>query len=285
MPTPRFVAIVRAITAALVMATIISTLPAATTASTRPAMATRTTSLTRLSEWRILAHINALRADYGLAPLRMARGVRRVAQARSKSMKDLNYFGHYSPRGRTAGDVMNARGVRYHSWNENIGWVTWLGAETTSSAVVDAWRRSRGHRENLLSRTWNYVGIGVVRDGLASYMTVVFVNQSDHTAPVAGMTGSRHVLSVATAAAGGTKAVTVQWWGHDRILQQRTSGLRSFKVQMRKAGGHWQTVRRATTARQLTMQLHQGTYQFRVRAKDRKGNVGRWGRPLVVDVN
>ena len=58
------------------------------------------------AEWAVLSEMNRVRDNQGLAPLRMAEDVREVARERSRSMKRLDYFGHVSPCGVDAGDLL-----------------------------------------------------------------------------------------------------------------------------------------------------------------------------------
>jgi hypothetical protein len=138
----------------------------------------------------------------------------------------------------------------------------------------------------MLSNDFNYVGIGVARSNGVAYFTTIFLLQRDHTAPRSGMVASASGISVAATAAG-TRSVTVRWWGRDPLLQRNHAGIRSFTVQHKRVGGTtgWQTVRSKTLTHSLTMTLTAGRHKFRVRAVDKRGNVGNWRRPVVVSVN
>ncbi|HIQ05517.1 MAG TPA: hypothetical protein EYH31_07440, partial [Anaerolineae bacterium] len=66
----------------------------------------------------------------------------------------------------------------------------------------------------------------------------------------------------------------VRWEGQD---QAAGSGLASYEVQFRDGAGIWQTWFSSTTATSATFQGQRGhTYAFRVRARDRAGNLGRF---------
>lgn len=278
MPAFRPITVGRVATAALAAVMTLSLLPAATLGSSGPPQ------VVKHGEWKALAAINHLRENRGLKPLRMAFRVREVARDRSRDMRQYDYFSHASPSGRDAATLLSRYKVSYMAGSENIGWVSFMGTwENTAEAMVKAWFDSSGHRANLLSQDYNYVGIGAARSGNAVYWTAIFVRQKDHTAPKAGMIASTTGLSLASNDAG-KRSVTISWWGHDRALQRHTSGLKGFIVQKRKPDGTWRTLRYMTRTRSMTMRLQEGTHKFRVRAVDNRGNKSGWRHPLKVTV-
>jgi hypothetical protein len=255
---------------------ILSLLPAATLGYNQPPKELKQ------AEWQVLSLMNHYRANRGLRPLRMANRVHLVARDRSRDMRNKGYFAHGSPTGESAGTLLHKRGVRHFGWGENIGWISFLGWDQTTRGMVDAWKGSSGHNRLLLTRDYNYVGIGIAKTKTSAYYTIVFVKQNDHTAPASGMVASSTGLSVASAE-GGRRSVTVRWWGRDRLLQHSTAGIRGFTVQKRTRNG-WQTLRRNTLTHSLTANLAEGTHKFRVRAVDKRGNKGNWRRQLTVTV-
>lgn len=266
--------------AALAGAMLLSIIPAASTM----AGVADAPKVVRQAEWNILARHNNYRASRGLAPLRMAQQARLAARQRSQEMKNLNYLSHTSPTGKHATTLLARRGVNYQAGAENIGRVSWLGWDAVNKGVMNAWKNSSGHRQNILSTNFNYVGVGIARNNSKVYFTVIFLLQKDHSAPQSGMLAASTGISVA-AASDGSRNVTVRWWGRDRLLQRNTSGIRSFTVQYKKAGGSWRTVREATLTKSLTKNLSEGAHFFRVRSVDNRGNRGSWGRTLRVTVH
>lgn len=279
MPVSRTITIGRVATAALAAVMSLSLLPAATVGYDEPPR------VVRQAEWKALGAINNLRIERGLKPLRMAQRVRLVARDRSRDMRSYSYFSHASPSGSDAAALLGQRNVSYMAGSENIGWISFTDTwEKTARAMVRGWFGSSGHRANLLSSDYNYVGIGAARSGKAVYWTAIFVRQKDHTAPTAGMIASQTGLSLASND-GGKRTVTIRWWGHDRALQRHTSGLKGFTVQKRKADGTWRTIRYLTKTRSLTTRLSEGTFWYRVRAVDKRGNSSGWRRPLKVTIH
>jgi hypothetical protein len=71
--------------------------------------------------------------------------------------------------------------------------------------------------------------------------------------------------------------------GHGRVMLRWSardtggSGLRAYRLQVRKPHGHWRTVLRATRRHKLRYRgARAGRYAFRVRAVDKAGNRSRW---------
>jgi uncharacterized protein YkwD len=275
MSTLRHIPTRRAIPAALALGMLMSILPAGMS------LGADGPSAVERAEWSVLSEINRVRENQGLAPLRMAGGLRAVAEDRSLSMRRLDYFAHVSPGGVDAGDMLRARGVPHRSWSEVIGWTTSMDVEIGSRWMVDWWKNSPGHRAVILSRAYNYAGVGIVRNGGTILWTVVVASQPDHTPPITGFyssSASRQALLAAD------QRTTVHWWGRDRRLSTRTAGLHSFTIQHRREGGRWHTVRRRISAKQASFALPSGTHYFRIKARDNRGNVGHWKGPLQVVV-
>ena len=281
MPTFRTISIRRAAVAALAGVMILSLLPATAMAgSTAPSKAVRQ------AEWQVLGEINRYRASRGLAPYRMAQQARIAARMRSTEMRNLNYLSHHSPTGRHATTLLAQRGVKYQAGAENIGRISFLNWDVTIKGMMDGWKGSSGHNASILSKSFNYVGIGVAKSNRVAYFTTIFLLQRDHTKPVTGMSASATGMTVAATAAG-TRYTTVKWWGKDPVLARNHAGIKYYTVQHKRVGGKkgWQTVRAKTLRTALSMTLTKGHHKFRVRAVDRAGNVGKWRRPLMVHVS
>jgi uncharacterized protein YkwD len=149
---------------AIVLGVMVSALPTAAVATDRRSAA----------EWDVLERVNRFRDGRGVPPLRMASGPRKVAGARSGSMIRIGYFGHVSPGGRDAGDLLRARGIR-GSWGEVIGWTRGKPIMPASRWMVAWWKRSPKHRSLLLSRRYDAAGVGVAKRGARTIWTIVLV--------------------------------------------------------------------------------------------------------------
>lgn len=98
---------------------------------------------------------NEERKKRGLIPLIWDARLARVAQLHANDMTKRNYFSHTTPEGRTWKDRLDRGGVPYSWSGENIAW----GYETPEK-FMQAWMRSRGHRENILHSKYSRIGIG-----------------------------------------------------------------------------------------------------------------------------
>ena len=268
---------------------LLSILPAVTMAESPPPDSVLS------AEWDVLREVNDRRALRGLAPLQMAGDVRELARDRSRDMKSQDYFSHVSPSGANAGDMLSARGISYRYWGEVIGWTRYFTLADGVTWMVDWWMNSPAHRPYLLSGDLNYAGVGIAQDGPLTLWTIVFVNQGDHTAPVAGLVRSKRsarfdraahpataMLATRMRVAADTRT-TVRWWGRDPKLSTRTSGLHSFTLQHKVPGGRWHTVLAHTTLRQGSWYLRsESPHVFRLRARDKAGNTGDWRRLWVA---
>jgi len=121
-------------------------------------------------EQKMVDLINQERAKAGLAPLAVDLGLVDLARRKSQDMIANNYFSHTSP---TYGDpfqMMTAAGISYRSAGENLA-----GARTVDQAH-SALMNSAGHRQNILSPTYNKVGVGIATGGpYGSMYTQLFI--------------------------------------------------------------------------------------------------------------
>jgi uncharacterized protein YkwD len=111
-----------------------------------------------------LCLVNAERRARGLRRLRSNRRLDRAALAHVRDMVSRGFFAHDSPSGATVGDRIRRTGYLAGSvaWTvgENLAWGS--GSRATARQIVDAWMGSPGHRANILNRSFNEVGVGIV---------------------------------------------------------------------------------------------------------------------------
>lgn len=112
----------------------------------------------------ILCLHNKLRARRGLPALRENARLRRAALGHSRNMVAGGFFQHTTPSGTSMVDrILGARYARRNQgWalGENLAWGT--GSLATARGAVQAWMDSRGHRANILKRSYRELGVGVV---------------------------------------------------------------------------------------------------------------------------
>jgi len=115
----------------------------------------------------MLELINEARAGYGLDPLELALDLNDSAEDHSEWMLRQDKFSHTGAGRSTAGDRMEDAGFDFSgswSWGENIAWQSERGRSGIADDVDDLFEslmNSPGHRANILSATYDYVGIGV----------------------------------------------------------------------------------------------------------------------------
>ncbi|MEC0171966.1 CAP domain-containing protein [Paenibacillus graminis] len=125
--------------------------PAATPAAQAVSDATGTAAFTQ----QIVTLVNKERAAAGLSPVSALASLNKVAAAKATDMRANNYFSHTSPTYGSPFDMMSAFGVTYQYAGENIA----MG-QRTPQEVMTAWMNSAGHRANILSANFNYIGVG-----------------------------------------------------------------------------------------------------------------------------
>lgn len=99
--------------------------------------------------------VNAERAKHGLKPLVHRADLKNVAQKKAEDMINSNYFSHTSPNYGSPFDMMRTFGISYSSAGENIA-----KGQTTPQQVMNSWMNSSGHRANILSSSYNTIGVG-----------------------------------------------------------------------------------------------------------------------------
>jgi uncharacterized protein YkwD len=111
----------------------------------------------------VLCMHNELRAEEGLPRLRENARLESAAERHSASMVARRFFDHTTPAGVTMTDrIERSRYMRPgDSWTigENLAWGS--GMRSTPREVVAAWMASKGHRANVLRRSFREIGIGI----------------------------------------------------------------------------------------------------------------------------
>jgi uncharacterized protein YkwD len=102
--------------------------------------------------------VNRYRTRRGLRPLQLEIGLMRSAIWKAQHMAYFFYFGHSDPAppvSRGVPERLAACGFE-SSGSENIAY-----GHETAREVMRAWINSPGHRRNIESRSWRYLGVGV----------------------------------------------------------------------------------------------------------------------------
>ena len=105
----------------------------------------------------MLSVVNARRAEAGVAPLQLCGTLQAAAQGHSADQAASNRMSHSGSGGSTM--RQRAEGAGYAGWNalaENVA----AGYRDVGS-VMAGWMGSDGHRQNLLSGSYEHVGFGL----------------------------------------------------------------------------------------------------------------------------
>ena len=120
-------------------------------------------------ERAVVSLVNEIRAQYGLSALTLDESLCRYARVKSQDMQQNGYFSHESPTYGSPFDMMRSFGISYSYAGENIA----MGYSSAQS-VVEAWMNSAGHRANILSANFTYIGVGYIANG--GYWTQWFLS-------------------------------------------------------------------------------------------------------------
>ena len=109
-----------------------------------------------------LCLLNNERATRGLAPLSTQPELETAAQNYAQAMVQHRFFAHVSPGGQTLADrLADYTGAAFdYTTGENLAWGE--GALATPSAIVRNWMGSPSHRDNILNRDFDEIGVGIV---------------------------------------------------------------------------------------------------------------------------
>lgn len=120
----------------------------------------------------IINATNAERLKAGLLPLKTNDKLDQSAKIKVDDMITNQYFEHTSPSGKTVVDLANEVGYDYVVLGENLA----VGDFTNVQDLLTAWMNSPGHRANILSTSYQDIGVYVAQ-GTYQGQTVWFAVQ------------------------------------------------------------------------------------------------------------
>ncbi|MGI6082021.1 MAG: CAP domain-containing protein [Limnochordia bacterium] len=116
-----------------------------------------------------VAKVNAERKARGIHELKVNDTLVRLARLKAKDMAEKGYFSHISPTYGSPAEMMEAAGLRFKWWGENI-------ARVSSVTVAhEAYMESPDHRANILSAGYTEIGVGVYKKGNRVYQSQLFM--------------------------------------------------------------------------------------------------------------
>ncbi len=120
----------------------------------------------------ILNRINTIRNENGLPNLILDDLITSTAQTKSEDMVKNNYFSHTSPTYGTPFEMLQNAGVTYKTAGENIA------GNSNIDDAIDSFMSSSTHSQNILSNSYNYIGIGIYPSDKYGYViTLMFVGR------------------------------------------------------------------------------------------------------------
>jgi len=122
-------------------------------------------------EDEVIRLVNEQRVKAGLQPLTKNWELCRVARYKSADMANKGYFSHISPTYGTPFQMMENFGLRFTAAGENIAY-----GQRTPAEVMRDWMNSPGHRSNIMSSTYNQIGVGLAKNkNGVCYWTQMFI--------------------------------------------------------------------------------------------------------------
>jgi uncharacterized protein YkwD len=114
-------------------------------------------------EQDVLANVNLLRRQHGLAALRLSSKLAAAARSHSTEMAQRGYFSHNSANGasfdKRISRFYSAGGKRFWSVGENL---LWSSPDVSASSALDMWLNSPPHKKILLTGRWREIGLAAV---------------------------------------------------------------------------------------------------------------------------
>ncbi len=114
---------------------------------------------------KILEIVNAERAKKGYAALEIDEKLQKAAEKRAQEISKS--FSHERPDGSMPDTVKDEFGIKCTMFGENIA----MG-QTSPEQVMEAWLDSPAHRENILTKNYEKIGIGIYKDTNGTYYWV-----------------------------------------------------------------------------------------------------------------
>lgn len=112
---------------------------------------------------------NNYRSLVGVSSLTLDSSLVEAANIRTKELSDS--FSHTRPNGSSCFTVLSELGISYGTAGENIA-----AGYSSSQSVMEGWRSSSGHYQNIISSKFKKIGIGVNIINNQYYWVQIFSN-------------------------------------------------------------------------------------------------------------
>jgi len=124
-----------------------------------------------LTQEGVIEWTNSQREKYGLPPLKESAKLNLSAELKLQDMFQNQYFGHQSLEGKGVGDLAEESGYEFLAIGENLA----LGNFQNDKSLVNSWMESPGHRANILSSSYQEIGVAVgksIFEGKTTWLAV-----------------------------------------------------------------------------------------------------------------
>ena len=155
-------------------------LKSVTSSNTQTKTNTTTSFSMSANEKTIFDLINTERTKARLPKLTASASLFKIARLKAKDMVSKSYFSHTSPTYGSPFNMMKTYKISYKVAGENIA------GNPSLQAAVSSWMNSSTHKQNILSNSYNYIGIGVEKSDIYGYIIdVMFIRNITITIPQA----------------------------------------------------------------------------------------------------
>lgn len=141
------------------------------TTNKTPSNSTTSNTTSNVNINTVLNLMNKARKENGLTELKLDNSLTNVAQFKADDMVKNNYFSHNSPTYGSPFNMMQGFGISYKSAGENIA------GNPSITDAVNSWLASSEHKKNILSKSFNYVGIGIKKSNNYGFIIVAMFIQ------------------------------------------------------------------------------------------------------------
>jgi len=112
--------------------------------------------------------VNRERASRGLPAYKVLPELMKAADIRVKETTRI--WDHTRPDGRSGLTVIDDLGIGWNALGENLA-----KGQTTPASAMNGWMNSNDHRASILSRDFQYIGVGFIKSGNQYYWTQIFL--------------------------------------------------------------------------------------------------------------
>lgn len=135
----------------------------------------------QITSAQIIELTNAERQKYALPALTPSPLLEKAARLKAEDMFAGDYWSHRSPTGKTPWDFLKEVGYNYVYAGENLA-----RDFADASGVVAAWMASPTHKENIVSKNYQEIGVAVVDGELGGLKTTLVVQMFGTPTKLAG---------------------------------------------------------------------------------------------------